>query len=112
MPSPSLLPQGGAQCGCEALPVSAQQVQACFAGASLAHTPFLCLVYVPSPTPPPGCTWVPRRRNRGLLVQGMGSLVVDRCPEFPLEKLKAGCVSGSGTHFRFIIVSYDNVSQS
>ena len=36
----------------EALPVSAQQIQAGFAGACLAHTPFSVFGLSPSPTPP------------------------------------------------------------
>lgn len=46
-PSPKEVPSVG-----EALPVSAQQVQACFAGASLAHTPFSVFGLSPPPTPP------------------------------------------------------------
>ena len=50
-PLPSLRPQEVPSVG-EALPVSAQQGQACFAGAGIAHTPFSVFGLSPFPTPP------------------------------------------------------------
>ena len=43
-----------------------------------------CFWFVSISDPSAGCTWVYRRLNRGVLVQGMG-MVGDRCPEFTLE---------------------------
>lgn len=74
----------------EALPVSTQQIQACFPGMLGSHS-FFCVWSVSISDPTPRFTWVSRRLNRGVLVQGMG-MVGDRCPEFTLEKEGWVCV--------------------
>ena len=71
--------------------MSAQQIQACFAGGMLRSYSLFCVWSVSISDPTPGCTWVSRRLNRGVFVQGRG-MVGDRCPEFTLEKEGWVCV--------------------
>ena len=81
----------------EALPVSAQQIQAGFASMCLAHTPFSVFGLSPSPTPPQDAHGSLETEQRAAC-SGHAN-IRGQMPKSSHWKRKAGCVSGLGTYF-------------